>query len=249
MRRLFVDTPLTETIVITGQDAHHIGYSLRAKAGDRLTVVDTNGEVAAMEIISFTVDTVTLKLIERFEADTESPIELNLAMCLPKADKMDFIVQKATELGVSSIQPVKSVNCVVRYDEKKSEMRREKWQRVAAEAAKQCGRTVIPQVEAIMGLDDWLDNVKKDENLIAIMCYEAEDNLTIGKFLSEVQGMRYAVLIGPEGGFSLSEVEKAKNAGVACVTLGSRILKAETAAVATMTIVQHTKGDLGKMGQ
>ena len=245
MRRLFINEPLAEKITITGQDAHHLGYSLRAKTGDCCTIVDTNGLVAEMEIISFTADTVTLQLIKRVEADTESPLSLTLAMCLPKADKMDFIVQKATELGVTEIQPLKSANCVVKYDAKKSAARQEKWQRVADEAVKQCGRTAIPRINPIINLSDWLENIKNDKSLIAIMCYEAEDKLTIGKFLSACQGKRYAVLIGPEGGFSLAEVEAAEKAGVACVTLGPRILKAETAAVATLTVLQHVKGDLG----
>lgn len=245
MRRLFINEPLAERITITGQDAHHIGYSLRSKAGDRLTIVDTNGEVAVMEIKSFTADTVDLGLVERIIADTESPIELTLAMCLPKADKMDFIVQKATELGAVAVQPLRSANCVVKYDEKKCEARREKWQRIADEAVKQCGRTAIPQIKQIMDLTDWLKTVQNDESLTAIMCYEAEDKLTIGRFLNTCQGKKYAVLIGPEGGFSLGEVEAAEQAGVACVTLGPRILKAETAAVTTLSIVQHIKGDLG----
>ena len=249
MRRLFIDETLAEKITVTGQDAHHLGYSLRAKIGDHCTVVDTNGVVAEMEIVSFTSDTVNLRLIKKVEADTESPLELILAMCLPKADKMDFIVQKATELGVTVIQPLKSTNCVVKYDDKKSAARQEKWQKIADEAVKQCGRTAIPAVEPIRELSEWLRAVKEDKNLTAFMCYEAEDNKTIGDILKKCTGKKYAVLIGPEGGFSLAEAEQARQAGLACVTLGKRILKAETAAVAALTIVQYAKGDLGSCSE
>ena len=245
MRRLFLNAPLAETVTIRGQDAHHLGYSLRARAGQHCTVADVNGEVAEMEIVSFTADTVTLKLEKRLPADTESPLKLVLAMCLPKADKMDFIVQKATELGASAIQPLRSANCVVKYDAKKSEARREKWQRVAAEAGKQCARTVIPVVEPVREIGEWLEEIKGDTELCKLMCYESEEQLTIGSFLAGKSSSRYLVLIGPEGGFSLQEALAAEQAGFACVTLGRRILKAETAAVAALTVVQYEKGDLG----
>ena len=241
MRRLFIDEPLKEEITITGQDAHHLGYALRARVGQRYVVADVNGEVAEMEISSFTAETVKMKLIARLPADTESPIELTLAMCLPKADKMDFIVQKATELGATAVQPLKSANCVVKYDAKKAAARQEKWQRVADEAGKQCARTVIPVVAPVRELTDWLTETGEAVargDILGIMCYEAEDELPLSRVLQEATAQRYAVLIGPEGGFSLAEADAARAAGFKTVTLGKRILKAETAAIAAMTIGQ-----------
>lgn len=248
MRRLFINEPIGEKIIITGPDAHHLGYSLRGRVGQRYVVADVNGEVAEMEIVSFTTDTVTLRLIEKLAADTESPVELILAMCLPKSDKMEFIVQKATELGATSVQPLKSDNCVVKYDDKKSLSRQEKWQKIADEAGKQCARTVIPTVEPIKNIADWFKDIKQVGDSIKMMCYEAEDRKSVGDFLAEANGEKYILLIGPEGGFSLSEVEQAVNAGFTSVSLGKRILKAETAAVAAMTVVQYEKGDLGRRG-
>ena len=146
MRRLFLPGKLADTVTLTGSDAHHLGYTLRARVGERCVVVDAERAVASMEIVGFTADTVTLRLVERLAADTESPIRLTLAVCLLKSDKMDFVVQKAVELGAAKVQPLESENCVARYDGKKAEVRRERWQRIADEAVKQCGRTALLEV-------------------------------------------------------------------------------------------------------
>ena len=108
VRRLFIPGRLDETVTLSGSDAHHLGYTLRARSGERVVVVDAARQVASMEIVSFTSDTVTLRLVERLAADTEPPIRLTLAVCLLKADKMDFVVQKAVELGVAKVQPLES---------------------------------------------------------------------------------------------------------------------------------------------
>ncbi len=244
VRRLFLPGKLADTVTLTGSDAHHLGYTLRARVGERCVVVDAERAVASMEIVGFTADTVTLRLVERLAADTESPIRLTLAVCLLKSDKMDFVVQKAVELGAAKVQPLESENCVARYDGKKAEMRRERWQRIADEAAKQCGRTALLEVASIVPFSDWLA-AHPDEDGAAFFCYEAEERKTLGAWLAETQDEAFTAVIGPEGGFSSAEAEQAKAAGFAVVTLGPRILRAETAAVAALTIVQHVKGDLG----
>lgn len=244
MRRLFIPGILADEVIVTGTDAHHLGYALRSREGDRYIVADKDGKTAVMEITGFTADTVTLKLIEHIEADTESPIALTLAMCLPKADKMEFIVQKAVELGVSSIQPLKSANCVVKYDEKKTEARREKWQRIANEAAKQCGRTLIPTVEPIRDIKEWLGTCTEQDGLF--LCYENEEKFPLGKWFKDKTLKHYTALVGPEGGFTPEEVQAAQKAGAAVVTLGPRILRTETAALAVIACVQYEKGDLGR---
>ena len=245
MRRLFIPGRLADTVTLSGSDAHHLGYTLRARVGERCVVVDPERQVASMEIAGFTADTVTLRLVERLEADTESPIRLTLAICLLKSDKMDFVVQKAVELGVVKVQPVESENCVARYDEKKAEARRERWQRIADEAARQCGRTALLTVAPILSLGEWLTK-RPPEDGAAFFCYEAEEEKTLGAWLAETQDEAFTAVIGPEGGFSPAEADQAKAAGLAAVTLGPRILRAETAAVAALAIVQHVKGDLGK---
>ncbi len=248
MRRLFLPGRLADMVTLSGSDAHHLGYTLRARVGERCVVVDAERQVASMEITGFTTDTVTLRLVERLEADTESPIRLTLAVCLLKSDKMDFIVQKAVELGAAKVQPIESENCVARYDGKKAEARRERWQRIADEAAKQCGRTALLTVAPILPFGNWLTK-RPPEDGAAFFCYEAEEKNTLGAWLVEQNGDVYTALIGPEGGFTPAEADQAKTAGVAAVTLGPRILRAETAAIATMAIVQHVKGDLGNKNE
>ena len=248
MKRLFIPGQLADTVTLTGSDAHHLGYTLRARSGEHVVVVDSERQVAAMEIVAFTADTVTLRLVERLAADTEPPIRLTLAVCLLKSDKMDFVVQKAVELGAAKVQPIESENCVARYDEKKAATRRERWQRIADEAAKQCGRTAHLTVVPIMPLVAWIAK-RTDEDGAAFFCYEAEEEKTLGAWLAETKGDAFTALIGPEGGFTSDEAEQMKKAGLAAVTLGPRILRAETAAVAALAIVQHVKGDLGNRSE
>ena len=244
MRRLFYKGLLADTIEITGSDAHHLMHVMRAKAGQEVTVVDDEGSVARMEMTAFREDAVTLVLKERLAANTESPLELVLAQCLLKADKMDYVVQKAVELGVTEIVPVKSHNCVVRYDAKKAAARQQRWQKIAEEAAKQCGRTALTEVSAIVDMSTLLQNFSGEDTEI-VFCYENEEDYTVKSCLQGAKGKRLVLLIGPEGGFTLDEVAKVQEAGGKAVTLGPRILRAETAAIAAVTIAQYENGDLG----
>jgi 16S rRNA (uracil1498-N3)-methyltransferase len=245
MRRLFYKGLLADTIEITGSDAHHLMHVMRAKAGQEVTVVDDEGSVARMEMTAFREDAVTLNLKERLAANTESPLELVLAQCLLKADKMDYVVQKAVELGVTEIVPVKSHNCVVRYDAKKAAARQARWQKIAEEAAKQCGRTALTEVAPITDLSDLIEENRGTEDTEIVFCYENEDETTVKSCLQAAKGKRLILLIGPEGGFTLDEAAKVQEAGGKAVTLGPRILRAETAAVAAVTVAQYENGDLG----
>ncbi|MBE6093562.1 MAG: 16S rRNA (uracil(1498)-N(3))-methyltransferase [Selenomonas ruminantium] len=245
MRRLFYKGLLADTIEITGSDAHHLMHVMRAKAGQEVTVVDDEGSVACMEMTAFREDAVTLVLKERLAANTESPLELVLAQCLLKADKMDYVVQKAVELGITEIVPVKSHNCVVRYDAKKAAARQQRWQKIAEEAAKQCGRTALTEVTPIMDLSNLLKENSGMEDTEIVFCYENEDETTVKSCLQAAKGKRLILLIGPEGGFTLDEAQAVQEAGGKAVTLGPRILRAETAAVAAVTVAQYENGDLG----
>ncbi len=245
MRRLFYKGLLADTIEITGSDAHHLMHVMRAKAGQEVTVVDDAGSVARMEMTAFREDAVTLVLKERLAANTESPLELVLAQCLLKADKMDYVVQKAVELGVTEIVPVKSHNCVVRYDAKKAAARQARWQKIAEEAAKQCGRTALTEVAPITDLSSLLKENSGTEDTEIVFCYENEDETTVKSCLQAAKGKRLILLIGPEGGFTLDEAQAVQEAGGKAVTLGPRILRAETAAVAAVTVAQYENGDLG----
>lgn len=243
MRRLFYKGLLADKIQITGADAHHLMHVMRAKPGDEIVVVDDANAVARMKMVAFSEDAVTLELEERLEANTESPIDIVLAQCLLKGDKMDFIVQKAVELGAVGIIPVKSQNCVVRYDAKKAKSRVERWQKIANEAAKQCGRTALLEVAPIRSMAEFLQEEATDAEFIFF--YENENKETVKSYLQALNKKRIVLLVGPEGGFTLDEASAITKAGGHSVTLGPRILRAETAAVAAMTVVQYEKGDLG----
>jgi 16S rRNA (uracil1498-N3)-methyltransferase len=243
VRRFFVSEPLADIVTITGEDAHHIAHVLRYKVGQCLIVVDNNGRIAKTEITEITAHAVVVKIIENLEENTEAPIEVTLAQCLPKSDKMDFIVQKAVELGVSNICPLISENCVVKYDAAKKEARQKKWQKIANEAAKQCGRTLLPSVEPIVLLKDLFLKIKPDVEII--MCYEGQADSSLKTLLETTVASKFLIIIGPEGGFSPAEAQLCRGSGAKIVTMGPRILRTETASLAAVSLVMYQNGDLG----
>ncbi len=246
MRRLFINEPISDDITITGNDAIHLLYAMRVRPNQVFVIVDKNGTVAQAKVVSCTSDTVNMKLVNFIDdANTESPIEVVLAQCLPKSDKMDYIVQKAVELGVNSIIPVISSHCVVKYDDKKRQNRLLKWQKVADEAAKQCGRTSLPVIKDFMNLPQLIEN-SDYKDYCRLICYEAEEKQGIAQVLQSVDEKqdKFLVLIGPEGGFSPQEAELCKQSGFFSISMGSRILRTETASLAALTIVMYEKGDL-----
>lgn len=274
MRRIFIKAKLADKLVIDGSDGFHLSRVMRAKLGDHIVVADDVGQVGEYEITGFGTGgsedgglgkvqlaeaqlhgangaVVELSLVQRLEEWTESPIELVLAQCLPKGDKLELITQKATELGVNRIVPLVSENCVVKYDAKKSKARQERWQKIANEAGKQCGRTILPVVEPIQNLKQWLKDManeaqKSEKKICLCMCYENEEQQGIKEFLQAHRSEEsFIFIVGPEGGFSLAEAHLAQELGIASVSLGTRILRAETAAIATAAIIQYENGDLG----
>ena len=245
MRRLFYKGLLADTVEITGSDAHHLMHVMRAKAGQKIILVDDENQVALMEMTAFREDAVTLTLRQHLEADTESPIDLVLAQCLLKSDKMDRVVQKAVELGAVGVIPVRSQNCVVRYDAKKAAARQQRWQKIADEAAKQCGRTALLAVEPVTDIKALIAAEKEQEDSVLVFFYENEDQQTVKDYLRQITAKRIVLLVGPEGGFSLEEAKAVEEAGGKSVTLGPRILRAETAALTAMSVVQYECGDLG----
>lgn len=228
---------------LTGTDAHHIARVLRMAVGDNVIIADENERTAKAEITAITDEVVTLSLIEYLEDDSEPMVKVRLAQCLPKSDKMEFIVQKAVELGAISIQPINSENCVVKYTADKQAKRVERWQKIAHEAAKQCKRAAVPTVEPIITLKEFLSRVADDETVL--FCYEAEDGRTLRQVLKTHQAEKYTVLIGPEGGFSPEEARLCQEMGAHPVSLGSRILRTETASLAALTMVLYAHGELG----
>lgn len=243
MRRFFLNGTIGERMELTGTDAHHIARVLRMAVGDNVIIADKNERTAKAKINSITDDVVTLSLVEYLEDDSEPTVKIRLAQCLPKSDKMEFIVQKAVELGASSVQPLISENCVVKYTADKQVKRVERWQKIAHEAAKQCKRATVPTVETITTLKDFLAHIDDDE--MVLFCYEAEDGHTLRQALASHQAEKYTVLIGPEGGFSPEEARLCHQMGAYPVSLGNRILRTETASLAALTMVLYAHGELG----
>lgn len=247
MRRLFVEESIDlekndAAIEITGSDANHLLYAMRVRPGQQFTIVDKNGLVVLAEVVCCTSDTVSLKCCGAVDdGDTEPPISAIIAQCLPKGDKMDYIVQKAVELGADEIVPTVSRHCVVKYDEKKKKARQAKWQKISDEAAKQCGRTALPSVAAVTELSELMQLYS---DYVKLACYESEAQQGLKDALQKCSGDKYLLLIGPEGGFAPEEIALCKEHGFISISLGRRILRTETASLASLAVLMYEKGDL-----
>ena len=239
MRRLFYKGVLKEEIEIEGADAHHLKTVNRAKLNDEITVVDDVNTAARMQIAGFTDNGVLLKLVEKIPLIGESKTKLTLALALLKGDKTDTAAQKATELGVSRIIPLITERVVVKLDEEKRKIKRNRLEKIATEAAKQSGG-LPPEVFPIISLDEFLKTPPKN----LIFFYENEENVSLKDTLSNVKGDDITLLIGAEGGFSASEAENIIKNGGAATTLGRRILRAETAAITAVALTMYERGEL-----
>ncbi len=219
-----------EYFLITGADYNHIKNVLRMKKGDEI-LVSLGGESHLCEIESLENETALAKILQESYRSTELPVKLILFQGLPKADKMELIIQKTVELGISEIVPVEMNRCVVKLDGKKKAQKRERWQSIAESAAKQSKRNIIPEIGEILSFKQFLEAAKGLDLLL--VPYENKDGMAATKAaLSEIKpDMSVGILIGPEGGFEESEIEAAQAAGGKAISLGARILRTETAAI------------------
>lgn len=227
-------------IVITGRDVNHIRNVLRMKPGEEIAVSNgLDGREYRCGIESFTEDEVICSLRFIKEDGVELPARIHLFQGLPKADKMELIVQKAVELGVYEVIPVAARRCVVRLDEKKAAAKISRWQGIAEAAAKQSRRGVIPCVRPLMDMREAVEYARAMEG--KMIPYElAEDMRHTKEVLEAVRpGMDIAVFIGPEGGFEQEEIELAMAAGIEPVTLGKRILRTETAGLTVLSWLMY----------
>jgi 16S rRNA (uracil1498-N3)-methyltransferase len=211
--------------------------------GDKCVTVAPDGRSAIATIKSITANEVFLDLETMIFEDKEPPIRVILVQGLPKSDKMDYIVQKAVELGTAAIMPMAADRSVVQYTGQKAVARVERWQKIASEAAKQCRRSAIPQIASIQKLSDILSCFDDDAEII--MLYEGHTNSSLRAKLAASRASTFVLLIGPEGGFSHEEVALVTQRGAAIVTMGPRILRTETAAIAAVSAVMYACGDLG----
>ena len=216
--------------MIDGADFNHIKNVLRMKIGDEFLVSENNVSNLC-RIESLENECVIAEIIEERFQDTNLPIKIFLFQGLPKSDKMELIIQKSVELGAEGIIPVEMNRCVVKLDDKKKKSKTERWQSIAESAAKQSKRTSIPEIYNVM---NFKDAVKKASELdLFIVPYECKDGMESTKNALKTikSGMSVGIMIGPEGGFELNEIDYAINAGGIPVSLGKRILRTETAAI------------------
>lgn len=223
------------TFIISGKDFNHIKNVLRMNLGDEF-FVSADGQSHLCAIKEFLQESVVAEIVEENCNDTTLPINLILFQGLPKGDKMELIIQKAVELGVSEIVPTEMKNCVVKIEEKKKEQKCKRWQAISEAAAKQSKCNFVPEVSKISSFEDVLKRVG-DIDLFLVPYENEEGILSTKKCLGEIKkSMSVGVLIGPEGGFSSEEIEKLKNTGAKTISLGKRILRTETAAITAVSM-------------
>ena len=216
--------------IITGSDCNHMKNVLRMKVGEKFLVSD-GGKSHLCELEGFDGGHAVARITEENFQDTELPIKIYLFQGLPKSDKLELIIQKTVELGVAGIIPVEMNRSIVKLDDKKKSAKRERWQAIAESAAKQSKRNVIPEVSDVMTYKQAIG--KAAEMDLFLVPYENERGMaeTREALLRIKAGMSVGILVGPEGGFEEKEIELAREAGAAVISLGKRILRAETAAV------------------
>ncbi len=224
-------------IKITGSDVNHIKNVLRMRAGEEISVSDGAGKDYFGKIRSIDRDCVLIDIENSWDSYVELPAEITLFQGLPKADKMELIIQKAVELGACAIVPVITKRTIVRWDEKKQDKKLARWQGIAESAAKQSGRGIIPKVTAPVSFSAALAQAGFME--AAVIPYEKAEGMEAAR--EKVRSMRgkksIGVFIGPEGGFDTDEIEAAIKAGVCPITLGRRILRTETAGLTALSIL------------
>lgn len=226
-----------DAITITGPDVNHMKNVLRMKPGEALLVSDGTGNDYQCEVERLEADRAVVRICQAFCSQMELPSRIWLFQGLPKADKLEFIIQKAVELGAEAVVPVATKNAVVRLDEKKAQLKRKRWQSIAESAAKQSKRSRIPSVETVMSLKEAFGFIKEQGFDLCLIPYEQAQGMeTMKEALAQVSpGQSIAVFIGPEGGFDESEIKLALEHGVRPVSLGKRIMRTETAGLAILS--------------
>ncbi|WP_026893687.1 16S rRNA (uracil(1498)-N(3))-methyltransferase [Clostridiisalibacter paucivorans] len=245
MHRFFVDKDniTDEYITITGENVNHIKNVLRLKVGDEIFLCDGERNDYLVKIEAIAKDKVTGLIIDKMKSKGESDVEVILYQGMPKGSKMELIIQKATELGVSKIVPMISDRVVVKFkDHKKTSKKVDRWNKIALEASKQCNRGIVPKVTSPVKFKDVLIELKDKKNII--VPYENEENISIKSVLRNISKDSVNIVIGPEGGFEESEIENFKSINAKIVSLGSRILRTETAGIVTVALALYELEDV-----
>ncbi len=228
-----------DNYIITGENARHISKSLRMKTGETLTLVTPKKQQLECVITDIYADSVEVDITERKECQNEPDVEITLYQALPKGDKMEYIVQKCVELGISRIVPVISSRCISRPDAKSLAKKQSRWQKIAREAAQQSRRGVIPKIEEAVSFKQAVEASAQNE--LNLIFYELGGQSV--KKLITAKPASIGIFIGSEGGFEENEVNLAVENGASAATLGKRILRAETAPLAALSIIMYETGN------
>ncbi|GBE38571.1 MAG TPA: 16S rRNA (uracil(1498)-N(3))-methyltransferase [Nitrospirae bacterium] len=243
MIRIFLppDELTSEQITITGEQAKHLSV-LRVKPDDQVFIFDGVGNRYTCEVLQSHKKEVTARLIKKEPYSTQSPISIVLAQGIPKGDKMDLIVQKATELGVNNIVPLISERSQIRKTSKK-----DRWEKIALSASQQSGREKVPNISEPLSYDEFIYSCSGETPSSAgILLYEEEKTRKLKEVLGNLRHCkRIVLLVGPEGGFSKKEAQMAIEKNFISVSLGPRILRTETAPITAISIIQYELGDMG----
>ncbi|MDH0142627.1 16S rRNA (uracil(1498)-N(3))-methyltransferase [Aquipseudomonas alcaligenes] len=236
LSRFFIDAPLSlGQHELPEAQAHYISRVLRHATGDAVQLFDGSGQEYLGELIEVGKKAVRVELREQLAGQAESPLRIHLGQGLSRGERMDWAIQKATELGVSEITPIVSERCEVRLKDERADKRLAHWRQVAISACEQCGRSVLPVIHAPVSLAKWQGHVQAELKLVL--------HPVAAPLESHARPHSLAFLIGPEGGLSEAEVELAKAAGFHAARLGPRVLRTETAPVVALAVAQQLWGD------
>lgn len=236
LSRFFIDAPLSlGQHELPETQAHYIGRVLRHAVGDAVQLFDGSGQEFLGELIEVGKKNVRVELCEQFTGQPESPLRVHLGQGLSRGERMDWAIQKATELGAAVITPIVSERCEVRLKDERADKRLAHWRQVAISACEQCGRSVVPLIHSPVLLADWL---QQSEAELKLVLHPVAEPLA-----SHAKPGTLAFLIGPEGGLSDAEVAQAKAAGFHAARLGPRVLRTETAPVVALSVAQQLWGD------
>ncbi len=239
MPKYFVepDCIIDNYVYIKCDEAKHILNVMRTKVGESIVVCDGLKNDYYCKVCDIQKENVRAEILEKHLNNSEPNVNITLFQCLPKSDKMEFVIQKCVEIGVNNIVPVLSERCVAKIDSKNENKKIERWQKISLSAAKQCGRGIVPKIENVISFNNAVNMAAKFEN--AIIPYENEIKTNIKSFINNAKIGSVGIFIGPEGGFSENEIKYALDNGVISVTLGKRILRTETAGMVTAAIILY----------
>ena len=228
----------SKLVCVKGDDAHHISHSLRMTVGEEITVCDMQKNVYVCKISGFSDGEVQAEVVNEGKSDTEPERYVRLYQAIPKSDKLETIIQKSIECGASEIIPFSTERCIAKIEGKDIQKKAERHNKIAESAAKQCGRGIIPVVKEAMKFRQAVDDAKKSD--LVILCYEGDGTCSLKEILRENKSAKsISLIIGAEGGFSLSEVEYIRNTGAEIAGLGKRILRCETAPTFALACISY----------